>query len=91
MACTVCGMTLQAEAREVIASAEFRTAWPIDVRKALVRAAQTEGDLPAYATREVTWALREARNLERRMAHDIAVGEAGLSQADKRRLAITGE
>lgn len=88
MGCTVSHMTLQQDAKDTITSAEFRSAWPIGVRKALVRAAQTEGEFPIYAEREVRWALREARNIERRMNKDIIVGEAGLSQADKRRLAV---
>lgn len=78
---------LQKEAAVVIGTAEFRDAWPIEVRKALVRAAQTEGEFPAYAVRGVERALRDARNIERRMAKDIEVGEAALSQADRRRLA----
>lgn len=81
-------MNYQQQATDAIATAEFRSAWPIDVRLTLVRAAQTEGEFPTYAVKGVRWALREARNIERRMAKDITVGEAGLSQADKRRLAI---
>lgn len=77
----------QQDARDAIANAEFRDAWGLGVRKALVRAAQTEGEFPAYAIREVVWALREAKGIERRLSKDIVVGEANLSQADKRRLA----
>ncbi len=78
----------QRDAADCIATAEFRAAWPWNVRKTLVRAAQTEGEFPPYAVRDVERALRAARGIERRMAKDIAVGEASLSQADKKRLAV---
>lgn len=79
---------LQHDAIETIRSADFREFWPIEVRKALVRAAKTEGEFPVYAIREVERALRTARSIEHRMSRDIEVGEAALSQADRRRLAV---
>lgn len=81
-------MSLQREATRIIQDADFREFWPIEVRKTLVRAAQTEGDLPPYAERQVRNALRDARRIESRMSKDIEVGEAALSQADRRRLAV---
>jgi hypothetical protein len=84
-------MDLRREAAQVIADADFRSAWPIEVRRVLVRAANTEGDflsgVPLYAVKEVAWALRTARDIERRMAKDIAVGEASLSHAQRKALA----
>lgn len=80
-------MTLQTEATNAIANAEFREFWPIEVRKTLVRAANTEGEMPLYAVKMVERALRDARNIERRMARDIEVGEASLSQAQRKVLA----
>lgn len=77
---------LQADAIACIRGADFREAWPIDVRKALVRAAQTEDEFPAYAVRLTERALRTAHAIERRMARDIEVGEASLSHAERRRL-----
>lgn len=78
---------LQRDATEAIQDADFREFWPIKVRKALVRAAQTEGVFPPYAVQEAQWALRAAAAIEVRMNRDIAKGEGVLSQADKRRLA----
>lgn len=82
-------MSLTDDAIQVIQTADFREFWPIEVRKDLVRAAQHNAGtpLPPYAVERVTRALRTARGIERRMAKDIAVGEASLSQADKKRLA----
>lgn len=75
------------EAADVIASAEFRDFWPRNVRKTLVRAAQTEGEFPPYAVRDTERALRAARNLERKMAKDIEIGEKSLTQAQRKALA----
>lgn len=80
--------SLQQDAAEVVANADFREFWPFNVRRTLARAALTEGEIPPYAVRDVTKALRAARNLERRMAKDIEVGEAALTQADRKRLAV---
>lgn len=77
---------LRQDATWAIQDADFRAFWPIEVRKALVRAAQTEGEFPPYAVRETRWALKAADAVERRMNRDIEVGVAALSQADKRRL-----
>lgn len=77
---------LQQDAARAIGDADFRSAWPIEVRKALVRAAKTEGEFPPYAVRETRWALKAAADVERRMRRDIEVGEAALSHADRRRL-----
>lgn len=74
------------KAAVTIADADFRHVWPIDVRKTLVRAAQTEGDLPTYAERIVRNAIRDAERIERKLSKDIERGEAGLSHADKQRL-----
>lgn len=71
-----------------IQGAEFRSAWPVEVRKALVRAAQTEGPFPPYAERETRWALREAKAVEQRLAKQVEAGEAALSHAERRRLAV---
>lgn len=79
---------LQAEATLAIQTADFREFWPINVRKALVRAAKHEGDFPPFAARATEKALRVATAIERRMARDIEAGEAALSQADRRRLAV---
>lgn len=64
------------EAARTIRDAQFRVAWPLDVRKTLVKAANTEGDLPPFAVKQVEWALRTARAIERRMAADIRKAEA---------------
>jgi len=81
-------MTLQEQAAQVVGTADFRSFWPLEVRLTLVRAAKTEGEMPAYAVRVVERALRDARGIERRMAKDIEAGEATLSQVDKRRLLV---
>lgn len=78
--------TLAQQAAEAIQEADFREFWPIKVRKALVRAAQTEGQFPLYAERETRWALKAASAIEFRMNKDIVVGEASLSHAERRRL-----
>lgn len=84
------GMTtetnLQSQALTTIANAEFRQAWPIEVRRVLVKAVRTEGEMPAYAVTQVRWALKEARNIERRFAKDIEAGERTMSHAERRRL-----
>lgn len=80
--------TLATDAAAAIRGAQFRDAWPIEVRKTLVRAAKTEGEFPPYAVRDTRWALREARNVEHKMMRDILQGEAVLSQTDKRRLKV---
>lgn len=82
-------MSLQSQAAEVVGTADFREFWPIEIRKALVRAANTDGEFPPYAAREAGWALKAAREIEYRMSRDIDTGEALLSQADKRRLAVS--
>lgn len=81
-------MSLQSQAAEVVGNAEFRDFWPFNVRRTLARAALTEGEIPPYAVRDVEKSLRAARGIERRMTKDIEVGEASLSQADRRRLAV---
>lgn len=68
--------------------ADFFAFYPDDVRAIIERAALTEGEMPAYAIREVEWALRTAKAVESRYSRDIEVGEAALSQADRRRLAV---
>lgn len=80
--------SLATDAAAAIRGAQFRDAWPIEVRKTLVRAAQTEGEFPPFAVRDTRWALREARNVESKMLRDIIQGEAVLSQTDKRRLKV---
>lgn len=80
--------SLALDAAAAIRGADFREFWPIEVRKTLVRAAQTEGDFPPYAVRDTRWALREAAGIERKMSRDIEVGEAALSHAERRRLAV---
>lgn len=77
----------QKEALALYTTADFRDFWPTDVRLAVARAANTDGDLPPYAVRIVERALRDARGVERRMAKDIAIGEASLSQAQRKALA----
>ena len=62
---------LREQAAETIAAAEFRSLWPIEVRRNLVRAAQTEGDLPPYAVKATEWALRKARNVERHFDRQV--------------------
>jgi hypothetical protein len=88
--CTVGDMTnptnFQALAATAIADADFRQAWPIEVRRTLVRAAQTEGDFPAYAVRSTERALRVAAAIEKRLARDIEVGEANLTHAQRKAL-----
>lgn len=79
---------LRGAAIEAIQEADFRSFWPVETRKDLVRAAKTEGEFYPYAVRIVERALRDARNIERRMAKDIEAGEAVLSQADRKRLAV---
>ncbi len=79
---------LQAEAVKAIQSADFRDFWPLDVRKAVVRAAQHDGDFPPFGEKEARWALKEARSIEQRFSRDVAVGEATLSQAQRRNLAV---
>ena len=78
--------SLSIDAADAIRGADFREFWPIEVRKALVCAAQTEGEFPPFAVRETRWALKAASGIEFRMSRDIEVGEASLSQSDKRRL-----
>lgn len=79
--------SLRDESVQAIANAEFRTAWPIEVRKALVRAAQHQGEFPVYAEKHVKWALGQARRIERRMSEDIASGTSLLSQKQRKQLA----
>jgi hypothetical protein len=80
-------MTLKQDAIHALIDAEFFLAWPADVVEALERASKTEGEIPAYAEKQVKWALREARNVERKCERDLAYGERNLSQADRKRLA----
>lgn len=65
---------LAIEAADTIASADFRVLWPIEVRQTLVRAARTEGDMPAFGVKATRWALNQARRIER--ANDAAVERA---------------
>lgn len=74
---------LRIAAAQAIADADFRQAWPIDVRMTLVKAAKTEGEIPQYAERIVRNALRAAERIERKLARDIEVGEANLTHAQK--------
>jgi hypothetical protein len=76
--------TLQVQARNAIGFAEFREAWPIEVRRILVKAVKTEGEFPGYAVKEVRWALKEAQRVERKCAKDIEAGERVLTHAEKR-------
>lgn len=78
--------SLQDQARLAIADADFRQVWPIDVRKALVKAALTEGELPAFAVGLVTRSLRTAAAIEKRLARDIEAGEANLTHAQRKAL-----
>lgn len=78
--------TLQSDAINMIATAEFRAAWPIEVRRVLVKAAKTEGEFPTYAEKEVRWALKSARDVENKCSRDIEAGERTLSHAEKRRV-----
>lgn len=79
---------LRQSAIDTIAGADFRHTWPIDVRRTLVDAAKTEGEIPAYAVRQVERALRVAQAIEKRLSRDIEIGEGNLSHADKQRLGI---
>lgn len=56
-----------ADAADCIAYADFRHQWPVNVRQTLVRAAQTEGDLPPYAIRKVAGAMKVATAIELRL------------------------
>lgn len=82
--------TLQSEAVTTIANADFRLAWPIEVRLALVKAARTEGEFPEYAVKETKWALKEARRIETKCARDIEQGEATLSHTQRKVLTAQG-
>ncbi len=64
------------EAATVVAQANFRDAWPLDARQVLVKAARTDGEIPAYAEKRVAWAMRVVRAIEDRMERQIAQGEA---------------
>lgn len=55
---------LIADAIDVIQNGEFRNLWPLDVRKALVRAANHEGPLPAFGASQVAWAVKTAWKVE---------------------------
>lgn len=79
--------TLSDQAVEMIQDADFREFWPIEVRKTLTRAANTEGEFPPYAVRLTRNALRDARRIESKMNRDIEVGEASLSQSQRKVLA----
>lgn len=79
--------SLQDQARLVIASADFRQAWPVDVRKTLIKAVYTEGDMPTFAIRTVERAIRTAQAIEKRLARDIEAGEANLTHAQRKALA----
>jgi hypothetical protein len=76
--------SLQEQARSAIAHADFRQCWPVDVRKALVKAALTEGEMPAFAVGLVTRSLRTAQAIEKRMGRDIEAGEANLTHAQRK-------
>lgn len=78
--------TLADEAADTIRNAEFRQCWPIEVRKALVKAAKTTGDFPPFAVRTTERALRTAQAIEKRLARDIEVGERNLTQQQRRKL-----
>lgn len=79
--------SLQGQARSAIADADFRQCWPIDVRQTLVKAARTEGEMPAFAVRSVERALRTAAAIEKRLSRDIEAGEANLTHAQRKALA----
>lgn len=83
------GMTLQEEVRSVVRDAEFVKFWPATVKDVLIKALRTEGDIPAFAEFEVKNALRDAQRIERKFIKDIEQGEKSLSQADRRRLAVS--
>ena len=77
---------LKERATEAFFDADFRSVWPIEVRKAIVRAINHEGEFPPYAVGIVTRALNTAKAVESRMNRQIAAGNSTLSQADKKRL-----
>lgn len=72
-------MSLIDQAKKAIVTADFRDSWPLDARRILVKAAKTTGDdVPPFARREVTWALKTTRAIEKRLLKDIEKGEASL-------------
>lgn len=79
---------LAIEARKLIREADFTRAWPADVKAALGRAIRTEGTLPPFAAKEVRWALKVARAVERRMNKDIEMGMRNLTQQQRRDLKV---
>lgn len=79
--------SLQEQARSLIANADFRVAWPIDVRQTLVKAVLTEGEMPVFAVRTVERAIRTAQAIEKNLARDIEQGEANLTHAQRKALA----
>jgi len=79
--------SLQDQARNTIVEADFRLAWPVDVRKTLVKAAMTPGEMPPFAVGLVTRALRTAERIEKNLARDIEQGEANLTHAQRKALA----
>lgn len=79
-------ITLQDEVRALVKRADFVAAWPTEVKQTLARALQTADELPAYAVKEVRWAMKQARNIESKCERDILEGQRTLSHADRRRL-----
>lgn len=80
---------LQQRAADTIVEGEFRQCWPTDVRKALVKAAKTEGDFPPFAVKVTERAIRDAQAIERRLSRDIEVGERSLTAKQKRVKGLT--
>ena len=68
-------VTLAEQSALVITNSAWRAFWPIDVRKTLVQAAKTEGDMPQFAVARVRWALKSAKQIDAKMERDLLVGE----------------
>lgn len=62
-------------ARNLLDSAEFEMGWPQDVQRIVHKAANTDGEIPSFAHKEVKWALGTARRTEQSMLRDIEQGE----------------
>jgi hypothetical protein len=54
------------DAQDVFDNAEFRDLWPLNVRKAIVRACKHDGPLPEFGRKEAAWAVRQAWLVEDR-------------------------
>ncbi len=60
--------------------AEFRDLWPTDVRLAIAKAVNTLDPIPAYAVKQVTWALKVAARIEAEANRDLEQGAVVLSR-----------